>query len=60
VAWYSAKHRDKYCETWSLTSGDEHRLRLFQNGMLRRIFRPEGKEVKIGRKRLHIKELRDL
>jgi hypothetical protein len=25
------------CETWSLTLREEHRLRVFQNGVLRRI-----------------------
>jgi hypothetical protein len=26
------------CETWSLTSREEHRLRVFENRVLRRIF----------------------
>jgi hypothetical protein len=26
------------CETWSLTLREEHRLRVFENGVLRRIF----------------------
>jgi hypothetical protein len=26
------------CETWSLTLKEEHRLRVFENGVLRRIF----------------------
>jgi hypothetical protein len=29
------------CETWSLTLREEHRLRVFENRMLRRIFGPE-------------------
>jgi len=29
------------CETWSLTSREESRLRLFENRMLRRIFGPK-------------------
>jgi len=33
------------CETWSLTSKEERRLRIFQNRMLRRIFRPKRGEV---------------
>jgi hypothetical protein len=33
------------CETWSLTLKDEHRLRAFQNGVLRRIFGPKRDEV---------------
>jgi hypothetical protein len=30
------------CETWSLTLGEEHRLRVFENRVLRRIFGPRG------------------
>jgi hypothetical protein len=30
------------CETWSLTLGDEQRLRVFENRELRRIFGPKG------------------
>jgi hypothetical protein len=33
------------CETWSLTLRDEHRLRVFENRMLRKIFGPEMDEV---------------
>jgi hypothetical protein len=29
------------CETWSLTLREEHRLRVFENRVLRRIFGPE-------------------
>jgi hypothetical protein len=29
------------CETWSLTVREEHRLRVFENRVLRRIFGPE-------------------
>jgi hypothetical protein len=28
------------CETWSLTLNEEHRLRVFQNKVLRRLFEP--------------------
>jgi hypothetical protein len=31
------------CETWSLTLREEHRLRVFENRVLRRIFGPERK-----------------
>ena len=34
------------CETWSLTLREEHRLRVFGNRVLRRIFRPKWSEVK--------------
>ena len=29
------------CETWSLTLREQHRLRVFENRVLRRIFGPE-------------------
>jgi hypothetical protein len=32
------------CETWSPTLREEHRLRVFENGMLRRIFGPKREE----------------
>jgi hypothetical protein len=31
------------CETWSLTLREEHRLRVFENRVLRRIFGPKRK-----------------
>jgi hypothetical protein len=33
------------CETWSLTLREEHRLRVFENRALRRIFGPKRVEV---------------
>jgi predicted ABC-class ATPase len=33
------------CETWSLTLREEHRLRVFENKVLRRIFGPKRDEV---------------
>jgi sorting nexin-29 len=33
------------CETWSLTLREEHRLRVFENGVLRRIFGPNRDEI---------------
>jgi hypothetical protein len=32
------------CETWSLTLREEHRLRVFENRVLRKIFGPEREE----------------
>jgi hypothetical protein len=32
------------CETWSLTLREEHRLRVFENRMLRKIFGPKMEE----------------
>jgi hypothetical protein len=36
------------CETWSLTLREGHRLRVFENRVLRRIFEPKRDEVKGG------------
>jgi len=33
------------CETWLLTLREERRLRVFENRVLRRIFRPKRDEV---------------
>jgi hypothetical protein len=46
------------CETWSLTLGEEHRQRVFENGVLRRIFRPKREEDGSWRK-LHNDEFHD-
>jgi hypothetical protein len=47
------------CVTWSLTLGEEHRLRVFENRVLRRIFGPKREEDGSWRK-LHNDELHDL
>jgi hypothetical protein len=47
-------------ETWSLTLREEHRLRLFDNRVLRRIFGPKRDEVTGEWRKLHNEELRDL
>ena len=33
------------CETWSLTLREKHRLKLFENRVLRKIFGPKRGEV---------------
>jgi hypothetical protein len=48
------------CETRSLTLREEHRLRVFENRVLRRIFGPKRVEVTGGWRKLHNEELRDL
>jgi hypothetical protein len=48
------------CETWSLTLREEHRLRVFENRVLRRIFGPKRDEVTREWRKLHNEELRDL
>jgi hypothetical protein len=46
-------------ETWSLTLREEHRLRVFENRVLR-IFGPKRGEVTGEWRKLHNEELRDL
>jgi hypothetical protein len=48
------------CEIWSLTLREEHRLRVFENRVLRRIFGPKRNEVMGEWRKLHKEELRDL
>jgi hypothetical protein len=48
------------CETWSLTLREEHRLRVFENRVLRRVFGPKRGEVTGEWRKLHNEELRDL
>jgi hypothetical protein len=43
-----------------VTLREEHRLRVFENRVLRRIFGPKGDEVTGGWRKLHNEELRDL
>jgi hypothetical protein len=44
----------------SLTLREEHRLRVFENRVLRKIFGPKRDEVTGEWRKLHDKELRDL
>jgi hypothetical protein len=48
------------CETWSLTLRKEHRLRVFENRVLRRIFGPKRDEVTGGCRKVHNEELHGL
>jgi sorting nexin-29 len=45
------------CETWSLTLRKEHRLRVFENSVLRRIFGPKKDEVTGEWRKLHNEKL---
>jgi hypothetical protein len=47
------------CETWSLTLGEEHRLRVSENRVLRKIFGPKRDEDGSWKK-LHNDELHNL
>jgi hypothetical protein len=48
------------CETWSLTLREEHRLRVFENRVQRRIFGLKGDEVMGDWRNLHSGELPNL
>ena len=48
------------CETWSLTLGEERRLRVFENRVLRRIFGHKRDEVTGEWRKLHSEERNDL
>jgi hypothetical protein len=48
------------CETWSLTLREEHRLRVFENRLLKRIFGPKMDGVTGGWRKLHNEKLCDL
>ena len=48
------------CESWSLTLREERRLRVFENGVLRRIFGPKRDEVTGEWRKLHNEELKGL
>jgi hypothetical protein len=48
------------CETWSLTLREEHRLRVFENRVLRIIFGPKRYEVTGDWRKLQNEELHNL
>jgi hypothetical protein len=48
------------CETWSLSLKEEHRLKVFENRILRRIFGPKGDEVTRGWRKMRKEELQNL
>ena len=48
------------CETWLLTLREEHRLRVFENRVLRRVFGPKRDEVTGEWRKLNNEELSDL
>jgi len=45
------------CETWSIILREEHRLRVFENRVLRRIFEPERGRVTGEWRKLNNEEL---
>jgi hypothetical protein len=48
------------CATWSLTVMEEHKLRVFENRVLRRIFGPKRDVVTGGWRKLYNEELHNL
>jgi hypothetical protein len=48
------------CETWSPALREEHRLKVFENSVLRRVFGPKRDEVTEEWRKLHNEELNDL
>ena len=48
------------CETWSLTLREERTLRVFQNRVLRRRFRPKMDEIRGEWRKLHNEKLNDM
>jgi hypothetical protein len=48
------------CDSWSVILRDEHRLRVFENRVLRELVRSKRDEVKGEWRRLHNEELQDL
>jgi hypothetical protein len=48
------------CETWFLTIREEHKLRVFENRVLRRIFGAKRDGVTGGWRKLHNEELHNL
>jgi hypothetical protein len=48
------------CETWSLTLREEHRPKVFENRVLRKIFGAKRDKVTGEWRKLHNEELRDL
>jgi hypothetical protein len=48
------------CETWSLTLREEHKLKVFENRVLRRIFGPKRDEMVGSWRKLHNVEIHNL
>jgi hypothetical protein len=48
------------CETWCLTLQEEHRLRVFENRVLGRIFGPKRDDMMGEWRKLHSEELHNL
>jgi hypothetical protein len=49
-----------WCEIWPLILREEHRLRVFQSSLLKRIFGPRRNDVTYSWRKLHDKGLHNL
>jgi hypothetical protein len=48
------------CEAWFLTIKEEHRLKVFENSVLKKIFGPKWDEIIGGWRKFHDEELGNL
>jgi hypothetical protein len=48
------------CESWSITLREKHRLRVFENRMLRKVFGPKWDDVTGDWRKQHNEELHNL
>jgi hypothetical protein len=53
-------YEGRLTEIWSVTLREEHRLRVFENRVLRRIFGPKRDEVTGEWRKFHSEELHNL
>jgi hypothetical protein len=48
------------CETWSVTSSEEHRLRVLQKQVVRKVFGPKSEQVTGNSTKLHKYDLHEV
>jgi hypothetical protein len=48
------------CETWSVTFREAHRLKVFENRLLRKICEPKRKQIAAEWRKLHHEKFHDL
>jgi hypothetical protein len=48
------------CATWAVTFREKHKFKIFENGVLGKIFVPRREDVTGDRRKLHVGELHDL
>jgi hypothetical protein len=55
-----SSHVHTGCETWPLTLREEHKLRVFESRLLRRLFGPKRDGMTGGWRKVHNEELHDV